>query len=189
MGLSRFPRTVRALAGAALAALLAVPLHAQLIPADATSEGDWPGSWLYTSRDQRFALFLRHEDGRRPEIRVQFENPSRRESFASDWNGVAEYFIGGLPARFELKVVEGDRDRIVGSWSWDLPVSGRRERESGEVTLYRTGDGRRMRLHGAEIRRIRYESDDRETDLGSFPLTMTFVKRSKRIVRWEELPF
>lgn len=158
-------------------------------PDELPMEG-WPGSWLHNSRDYKFALFVRQEDDGVPGIRVQYDSLLRVEKFTTDWNGLAEYFVTGRPARFELKITGMQDERVLGTWYWEFPTAGgTRMRQTGEFTLYRTGDGRRARLEIPGLQRVRYDPETGDEITRALPINISFRKASKRIVRWEELPF
>jgi hypothetical protein len=152
-------------------------------PSDA---GSWYGTWWYESRDYRMALWFR-EAGERPELSLQFFRFGLGEGFRTDWNGEVEYLVKANPGTFHLDITEGDEIYLRGTWNWlvEFPASGRSE--TGEVTIYRIGDGRRLAVVFDNLVRVMW----RGTERTEFPLNQvwTFRKASRRLVRWEELPF
>lgn len=153
-----------------------------------TSAGTWHGTWQYGNVQERIALFLRESGNGSVEIRVRYAGQKPVQLFDTDWDGSAEYTVRGMPASFELTISEQGADHIRGTIRWDFPFAGDvRERRVGEFVIYRQFDGRFMQLHVAELAQERY-SGEKVIDTRVGPLDWSFRKRSKRIVRWEELP-
>jgi len=152
-----------------------------------TDRGEWNGTWIYVNRDYNFALWLSEEDGK-PIGKIRFRgNGNLVESFETDWQGVADYNVQGFPARFELRFEEAGPDAIKAVWDWDLDFQGSSRRETGDVEMFRAGDGRQLVMHFKEFKRvIESSSGDR---VHQYPQAWTFRKLSRRLALWEELPF
>ena len=152
-----------------------------------SERGEWGGTWFYVSRDARFALWFRDDEDGLPEVKLQYFGMQNAETFITDWKGQADYFYRDVPGAFALSLTERDANLIKGNWSWVLDLGSSARTERASVELHRTGDGRRLVLvfdsldlvvrRGTEVR----HTNDR--------LAYTFAKVSKRLVRWEELPF
>ena len=113
-----------ALSAAALASVAfaqTAPVRPAAVPSflEDTGAGEWPGTYLYTCRDFKLALWIRLRDGN-PEIKARFLSLQAPESFETDWNGDASYYFSGLPGTFSLRLGKrGDR-RIEGTWKREL---------------------------------------------------------------------
>ena len=158
---------------------------AVMVP-DPTTAGTWDGTWIHVNRDTRIAMWMRTVDGR-PEAKLQYQSTSSPESFETDWNGKARYTLGGNPATFELKLTGRERDRLEGTWNWDVQFEDSGRTETGSFSVHRTGDGRALvvRFHDFE-RAIRRREDVRRAK--ATPV-WGFTKVSKRLALWDELPF
>ena len=189
-------RTILATALIAAAVLSAAPARSATSPygemgvfaGERTNAGDWTGTWMYVWRDGRMALWLRPGKDGKPEARFQFQSTASPETFETDWSGKSTYYLSGEPATFELKLLKRDKDEILAHWDWnvDFVNSGRTER--GDLKIYRVGDGRMLAFefqpgYMKEIRR-----HDKVTKAEAVPL-FNFVKASRRIVLWDELPW
>ena len=154
-----------------------------------TDEGNWDGSWFYINLDVQFGFFMRTQDAL-PELSVEYRSRYSPESFRTDWTGKSSYFLGGRPASFEMRITERDANEIKGTWRWEKFQGRARTLETGNFTLYRSGDGRKLVLKMEDLQRITYDPDtDEETARRSVPRVWGFPKASRRIVRWVELPF
>lgn len=152
-----------------------------------TTEGTFTGTWVYASRDRNIGLWIRLDDDGLPEYRFQVHAVGGKEAFTTDWSGRAEYALAGAPGKFEAIARERDPDRIRGTWEWRVEGSDALRVERGTFDLYRTEDGRQLSLVYPEFERA-YREGDREKSW-SQPHSIGFVKVSKRLVLWEELPF
>jgi hypothetical protein len=154
----------------------------------AVEDGVWDGTWYHVSRDHRVALWMRTTDDGRPELRLRYlRMGSPAEQFDTNWAGRVEYDVQGAPAEFALTLTEGDKDGLRADWFWDLQFASSGRTEEGVVTIYRSGDGRKLVfLFDPWERRLR-----RGEQVQAIPqsMTWTFIKASKRLVLWDELPF
>lgn len=153
-----------------------------------TDEGRFEGTWAYVNRDAKMAIWLRDTEDGPPEIKYRYLNTTSREEFETDWSGRAEYYVSGQRALFEIALTGGDRNRASGTWTWVVQFTNSGREERGHFTMYRGADGRRLVLHFDEFERSMRRAEDVRT---SSPKDhgMTFVKASKRLVLWDELPF
>jgi hypothetical protein len=152
---------------------------------DRTNAGDWAGTWYFVTRDTRTALWIR-EDGKKPELRIQYMNTSRAESFITDWDCKATYRFHNKPGLFSFEITERDENTIRGKWRWDLGQGELRRSETAWVTLYRTGDGRTLIMNFEDLERFHGGM------IGSYiayQQVWAFRKASNHQRRWEELPF
>lgn len=152
-----------------------------------TTEGTFAGTWVYVSRERRIAMWIRLDDAGRPEARFQVFGVGIGESFRTDWTGRAEYVLAGAPAKFEAVARERDPDRVLGTWNWSVQGENAGRLERGSFEMYRTEDGRKIALVFPDFERS-VRDGDREK-MWSQPHTIAFIKVSKRLVQWEELPF
>lgn len=153
---------------------------------DPTEAGVWDGTWWYLSRDAEIAIWLRTENGK-PELKLRYASRFAPEDFTTDWNGSAEYETKDGQGVFALHLDERDENSLKGTWDWklDLPNSGRIE--TAKVELYRSGTGRQLVIRFDEMKLVLIRGDREST----IPIkqALTFRKASKRLLRWEELPF
>ena len=156
--------------------------------ADPTDAGRFEGTWAYTNRDAKIALWLRESADGPPEVKMRYSNSATREEFETDWSGHAEYYVAGQRARFEIKLTGGDADAATGTWDWVVQFSDAGREEHGRFTMQRGHDGRKLVLRFAEFERRRTVGPDVRVSTPEHH-GMTFVKASKRIVLWDELPF
>lgn len=152
-----------------------------------TDAGDFYGTWYYVSRDEHIAMWIRRDDDGAPSIRVRYQAVSTPESFETDWEGAADYFKWGNPARFEMRLTERDDDLIRGTWQWDAEHELQEDREKGKFRFYRSSDGRGAVLLFDELERYTREGDRERTQ--DVALALTFLKASRRLVLWDELPW
>ncbi len=151
-----------------------------------TPNGTWDGTWYLVNRDDRYALFIRTVDGK-PQVKLQYQSISHPEAFETDWSGKSTYYLAGHPATFEIKLTRRTADEMQGTWNWQVDFSDSGRGEVGKFTMYRIGSGRNLMMRFSEFeRQIR-----RNQALKRFPATpsYTFMKASKRVVLWDELPF
>jgi len=152
-----------------------------------TNEGNWDGTWVYTSRDYRAALWMRSNEGGLPEYRIHVMRTGPQEQFVTDWQGQATYDVKGAPGKFSLTLDYGDADQLAGRVFWNLEFADSGRTDEGNVAIYRTGDGRYLVLHFRDCeRKIRRGAETRSMP---FDQIWSFRKVSKRLVTWDELPF
>jgi len=187
------------LAAAVLLAFAAVPASEEktnlpgpgtdrvgIMKSDETTLGNFDGTWMYVNRDSRFAMWIRAKDGKR-QVRLQFQSLAGPESFETDWDGKAVYYMAGQPVTFELKLGDTSADRMTGTWTWiaQLEHSGRKEK--ADIMLYRTDYGRNLNMDFKNFEKIlTYGGKDRTIRV---PTSWSWTKISKRELLWEELPF
>lgn len=152
-----------------------------------TDDGNWDGTWVYRNRELQVAIYGRTHNGL-PQLKFQFRSTVMPDAFVTDWDGRASYLFAGNPASFETILTERDANVIKGTWSWERTASGDRRKEEGRFTLRRSGDGRWMTLVFEDLERTRYRATGEPL---RHPVNQSwgFRKVSKRVVRWEELPF
>jgi hypothetical protein len=195
MRLVRRSLLLLAVPGAVLVAIASAgPLRAQiqgdlsrplLLVPPPTEEGEWNGTWVYTSRDLRAALWIRGGPGS-PEIKLRLLRNADAESFETDWTGHAAYEHRGRAGRVALDVDERDPNAIRGRWSWELGDEAGSRSEIARLEFHRTADGRLLVMN-FEGYAVALRSGSRERRIET-PNAWTFVKASRRLVRWEELP-
>ncbi len=188
------PASLTALALIAAIALLAGALsHAQdvsgqttLAYPERTDAGEWQGTWYYVSRDAKIAIWIRVTDGL-PEAMMQYFGIGAAEQFITDWNGHAEYdFKNRYKGVFDMKLLERDENTIKGRWEWTLEKDTTRI-ERGDFTMYRAGYGRSFIMRFDNYERIFITGDHEQ--VWRTDQALSFRKISKRLARWEELPF
>jgi hypothetical protein len=177
------------LPAAAAAALIVSALSAAGVAElpELTEAGDWNGSWIYNSRNIQIALYMRGRADR-PEVKVAYRNLDTAQQFESDWNGQAFYSVAGDPASFALRLTRRDRSRLQGTWNHEYPWRGVRRAEHASVTMFRTEDGRSLVMVLDDRVRAR-SGPEGETRQQIERGVWTMRKASRRVVRWEELPF
>lgn len=178
------------------AMLLAAPSRADLgyygrsdvLRGDPTTAGDWTGSWVYVSRDQHWALWLREGDGGKVEAKLQYQGQASFENFETDWSGTAEYYLAGTPVKFELKLTKSSADRIEGSWRWTASFPDSERIETAKVALYRVAYGRALTLDFGDnyVRIVRRGGKESKVTV---PTAWGFTKVSRRHVLWDEMPW
>ena len=152
-----------------------------------TDKGVWDGTWIYVSRDIRLAMWMREEQGK-PVVKFRYEGTLRAtESFETDWTGKASYFVQDHPGEFEFTLRETGADLIEANWDWMLDMRGSSRSEKGDIEMYRAGDGRRLVMFFRDFERIIETGGTRKVH--DSPQAWTFRKLSRRLARWEELPF
>jgi hypothetical protein len=155
---------------------------------DPTTAGTWNGSWIYVSRDQHWALWLREGDKGKVEAKLQYQAQGSPETFETDWSGTAEYYLAGTPVKFELKITKATADRIEATWNWAASFPTSERIETGDVSIYRVGYGRALVLDFGPnyVRIIRRGPKETKTEL---PVAWGFTKVSRRHVSWDEMPW
>jgi len=154
---------------------------------EATDEGDWYGTWYHQSRERLMAIWIRKADPG-PEIQLRYFRLGGGEQFVTDWHGKADYKTPeGAPGHFALDVSNASADQMAAAWQWTLEFADSARLETGDVSIYRSGDGRVLVLLFNEFERRIRRGPNWESGGGSHALT--FRKASKRIIPWEELPF
>lgn len=173
-----------------VAGLAAAPVAADqgVQVAEPTGEGRFEGTWIYVNRDLQMALWLRESGNGAPEAKLRYRSLNGPETFETDWTGHAEYYLSGQPATFAFALQDGDRDRARGTWNWNVEYPSSARIEDGAFTMYRGLDGRRLVLLFDRFERRVRRGDDVKTWAPDHH-AVTFVKASKRLVLWEELPF
>jgi hypothetical protein len=157
-----------------------------IMKSDATTAGSFDGTWLYVNRDARFALWIRTKDGAR-QVRLQYQSLASPESFETDWDGKAVYYMAGRPVTFELKLATQDAEKITGSWSWILQLDRSGRKETADVVMYRTAYGRTFQMDfNNYAKTVTRNGVDRTVNV---PNSWSWIKVSKRELLWEELPF
>ncbi|MDH3627701.1 MAG: hypothetical protein OEV00_13975 [Acidobacteriota bacterium] len=156
------------------------------LPQDATLEGDWFGTWIYASRDHRFAAWIQM-DGKRPEIKFRFQAMGSGESFITDWRGQATYHEREGEGVFSFKMDQGDADQFSGQWDWELVFPTSSRTESSPVRGYRANDGRDLRIEFQDHNRTLVRGGRRMSSDATF--VWSFRKVSRRHILWDELPF
>ncbi len=171
---------------ATVLALSAIGAQGKRITRSFTERGEWKGSWVFVSRDEHVAFFMRGP-AERPELKVRYEHQTRPEQFETGWDGRAAYFFAGKPGLFEISLEDTSASRLHGSWRREFTLSGTRVAERGAFTIARSGDGRWLLLDFDDLRLGR-QSADGVVQERSTSRSWTFRKVSRRVVRWEELP-
>ena len=189
-------RFSRALAVAiAVAALLSLPgparaqvLQHQIFVPEDTGAGDWPGTYIYSCRDFKLALWVRLREGL-PELKARYLSLQSPETFETDWKGDASYYFSGQPVEFGMHLGERSARTIEGSWKWTLESEETARRENGTFTIYRAGYGRSLVVKFDKLER-EFRNGQAIRNFPLAPLVWTFWKVSRRPdVLWEELPF
>ena len=154
---------------------------------EATSDGNWEGTWFFTSVDSKMALWARTRRSK-TEMKLRYDSGLAPVSFETDWSGNASYYAFEKPATFRFKLTKTTSDRIEGTWWWDYQFQSMGRTEKGTFTLFRALDGRLMvlRFDTYELTETRNGKTGRSTSLPAW----TFGKASKfHDVLWDELPF
>lgn len=150
-----------------------------------TDAGDWYGTWVYKSRQQRVVLWLRADAAGQPEYRLQYQSLGTPEAFITDWTGRSEYAVTGTDASFHLVANQRSKDSISGTLDWNLQFEKTGRRRVAEFEMFRGGDGRHLVLNFPKQSLIIRKGDKEATD--DSPGAWTFIKNSKRLVLWEEI--
>lgn len=155
---------------------------------EATAEGSWDGAWIYVCRDWRMALWIR-TDGGVPRMKIRYESTAAPESFETDWETRATYFMAGTQASFAVTWKNRDASSMRGEWKWDVQFERSGRSESGEFEVVRVGNGRNLSVVFDKFERQVRRSDGKVLVYPSTPV-WTFRKVSRRAdALWEELPF
>jgi len=153
---------------------------------DPTTAGSFDGTWMYINRDGRYALWLRTKDGV-PQAKVQYQSLASPESFETDWDGKAVYYLGGSPVTFELKLGACDPNQLLGTWTWLLQIDQSARKETADLVVNRTAYGRSLLMDFQNYTKtITREGKDQ---VFKPPVAWTWTKVSKRELLWDELPF
>lgn len=152
-----------------------------------TQKGVWPGTWYYTNRSARMALWIRNDENGLPEFKFRYQSRGTPEAFETGWDSKASYELAGYPGSFSFEVVERDEFAARAKWRWEVEFPNAKKIETADVKLYRAADGRKIvfLFEGIE-RRVQKEDGER---VSRAPLSWSFHKASKRLVLWDELPF
>jgi hypothetical protein len=161
--------------------------RAVVIVPDRTDEGTWDGTWVFATRDAKYALWLRTGESGKPEARLRYQSTSNPEKFETGWDGKASYALSGAPVTFHLNLESGDLRSLAGTWDWDVEFPDSARKETGRFEAFRSGDGRSLVLRFTSYQKsVRRKDKVRTTE--ALPL-WTFRKVSKREALWDELPF
>jgi len=162
------------------------PRRTSIYVPDPTNEGSWDGTWMYQSVAMKMALWMRTRKGV-TEFKLRYESLQRGNAFETDWNGDASYYASEYPATFQMHRTQGDANRIEGTWFWESQSGSTLRVEKGKFRLFRALDGRTMvfRFEDFELSTSRRGQPYRS----AIPPVWTFVKVSKRLALWDELPF
>ncbi len=151
-----------------------------------TQEGDWDGTWYYTSVEMKMVLWLRTHKGKTA-MKLKYESGQRPVTFETDWNGDASYYTAEKPATFQVHVTKSDPGQIEGTWFWETQYGRFPRIEQGTFVLFRALDGRTMmfKFTDFELSMSRQGQPYRS----NLPPLWTFLKASKRQALWDEIPF
>ncbi len=193
-------RRIQRFAGAGLVAAMlvltaAVPSSAQQDPKapgiskrrmpPSTTDGSWDGTWFYMNRDMKMALWFLTE-GDTVKVKLQYLDMADAESFATNWEGQAEYAHRGSQGKMSIGLQETSPDRMAGDWSWELKNKVSSRVESGQFEMFRSLDGRSLVMAFSDLSRKFQGKRSQELELDAI---WTFRKASRRHVVWGELPF
>jgi hypothetical protein len=160
-------------------------IHGLRVP-EPTNDGVWDGTWWYVNRDSKVAMWIRTVDGT-PEVKFQYANRMASEMFTTDWNAQADYSTYNGTGSFAMTFTERTADSIKAGWDWVLVVGKTNRKQRGKIRVFRTGTGRQMVMHFTEFEFAIGPIDTAPWQAAE--QAWTFRKASKRLVRWEELPF
>ncbi len=151
--------------------------------------GVWDGTYVFSCRDFRIGMWLRTKNGV-PEMKMRYQSLQSPETFETDWNGKASYYVSGQPATFEITYKNRDAKHIEGSWHWEVESVDRGRVDDAVFTLFRSGYGRSAVFKFDKMeQQVRAQQKVRRFPAVP-PPSWTFAKVSKRVdVLWEELPF
>ena len=152
-----------------------------------TEDGRWDGTWYYVNREEKMALWIRTIDDL-PQVKFQYFGGPRNEQFETDWEGKASYHNRGDPGSYTFQTNERDANVINGRLTWQFESGEFSRKDDGDVTMFRSGDGRRLAMVFQEGYERRIQNNDQVT---IFPRQQvwSFSKASRRLVLWDELPF
>ncbi len=152
--------------------------------------GNWQGTWYYSSRVQRMAMWMQDWEEGKPRLmlRMHAAQGIEGESFTTDWNGVAEYDYRGGHGSFRLEFEQADANTIAGRWVWETGRPSGGSRETAQFTIYRTGIGRDLVWH---VRDLKSEAwgNGRPRPAAGAEMVWSFRKASRRHAMWSELAF
>jgi len=159
-----------------------------LVP-DETGAGVWDGTYVFSCRDFRIGLWIRSKNAI-PEMKMRYQSLQSPETFETDWNGKATYYLSGQPATFEITYKSRDAKHIQASWHWEVESVSRGRVDDAEFTIFRSGYGRSAVFKFDKMeQQVRSQQTVRRFPTVP-PPSWTFAKVSKRLdVLWEELPF
>ena len=153
---------------------------------DPTNAGTFDGAWMYVNRDLQFGMWIRTRNGV-PQVKLHYQSHTGTETFETDWNGKAAYYLSGSPVTFELKLDQSNADRITGTWSWVFNIGRSGRSEKANIVMYRTWDGRTLLMDFQNFERtVTLGGHDRVFKL---PVVWNWIKISKRELLWDEFPF
>ena len=155
---------------------------------DRTDAGEWYGTWYYKTHKEKWALWMRME-GDVAQLKIQFQNYDTGENFISNWDALSHYASSEKKGLFELTFAQRDIDLIKGDWVWQLgtaEVDSFVRTETASFQMYRVASGRQLVLRLDDFERV-YKGRDLYTLAAE--QAWTFHKASRRLVRWQELPF
>ena len=155
---------------------------------DRTDAGEWYGTWYYKTHKEKWALWMRME-GDVAQLKIQFQNYDTGENFISNWDALSHYASSEKKGLFELTFAQRDIDLIKGDWVWQLgtaEVDSFVRTETARFQMYRVASGRQLVLRLDDFERV-YKGRDLYTLAAE--QAWTFHKASRRLVRWQELPF
>lgn len=159
--------------------------RAVVIVPDRTDKGSWDGTWVFATRDAKYALWLRTEEGT-TKARLRYQSISSPEGFETGWDGRASYALAGAPVTFAMDFDRADANVLAGTWDWDAEFPDSARKEVGKFEAFRSGDGRSLVLRFTSFQRsVRRKDKVRTTE--ALPV-WTFRKVSKREALWDELP-
>jgi hypothetical protein len=151
-----------------------------------TTEGVWEGTWLYVNRDIKLALWLRGSEGI-PEYKLRYHRVSGpQEDFETDWAGGAQYTSREGSGKFDLSITSGDENALQATWLWDLQFTDSGKTENANLSITRTGDGRQIVFMFEDYIISLWRGQAKQ----EIPVNQVwnFIKVSKRLVLWDELP-
>jgi hypothetical protein len=155
---------------------------------DRSDTGEWTGTWYYKTRTDKWALWIRETDGV-PELKFQYQDYDQGENFISDWTALSRYAAKGKSGYFKIDFKRRDANVIEGDWFWQLgvpEVDSSVRTETATIEMYRALRGRQLVLRFHDFERI-YEG--RKVYRLAAEQAWTFHKASRRLARWQELPF
>lgn len=158
----------------------------RLVFPERTDAGRWHGTWAFASRQDRFAMWMRENDDGVPEVKIRWQDTGTPAGFETDWSTRAEYDTRSSHGTFAIEWEERGQNLLRGTMTWRVEGDGWSRERTGAVRVYRAGVGRAVVLAFDEVSETRRRGDgERSYD---YPQVWTFLKASKRLVRWEELP-
>jgi hypothetical protein len=154
-----------------------------------TTAGRFEGTWVFYSVKQRFAFFVREEEGAY-ELKVRWLSQGA-ETFETDFTGRAAYTFRGFPAEvsFDVDQEASNENVIEGDYLRQLFLEeGDYRKEWGRFRLERAIEGRTLVWSF-----LKYEQEYRTLDkieAGSKDDIFYLLRKvSHRVVDWEEIPW